>query len=63
VGSLDPEAVVTPGIFVDRVVKTTMHFDIGVMRNILSMVGRVNNGGRTRDPRGRAGRTASFQCY
>lgn len=43
VGSLDPEAVVTPGIFVDRVVRTTMHFDMGVLRQILSMVGRVDN--------------------
>jgi 3-oxoacid CoA-transferase len=43
VGSLDPEAVVTPGIFVDRVVKTTMQFDMGVLRQILLAVGRVNN--------------------
>src|SRR5262245_37126689 len=27
VGALDPEAVVTPGIFVDRIVQTTQHFD------------------------------------
>src|SRR5262245_29357613 len=26
-GTLDPEAVVTPGIFVDRIVQTTQHFD------------------------------------
>src|SRR5690606_4425132 len=26
-GEIDPEAVVTPGIFVDRVVVTTQHFD------------------------------------
>ena len=43
VGSLDPEAVVTPGIFVDRVVQTTMQFDMGVLRQILLAVGRVNN--------------------
>jgi 3-oxoacid CoA-transferase len=42
-GSLDPEAVVTPGIFVDRIVKTTTHIDIGVLRQILLMVGRQNN--------------------
>ncbi len=42
-GSLDPESVVTPGIFVDRIVKTTTHIDIGVLRYILSSVGRVNN--------------------
>jgi len=43
VGSLDPEAVVTPGIFIDRVVRTTTHLDIGVLRAILSVMGRVNN--------------------
>jgi len=43
VGAIDPEAVVTPGIFVDRIVKTTTHLDIAVLRQILSMVGRVNN--------------------
>jgi 3-oxoacid CoA-transferase len=43
VGTIDPEAVVTPGIFVDRVVKTTTHIDIGVLRMILSMVGRSND--------------------
>lgn len=43
VGSLDPECVATPGIFVDRVVKTTTHFDIGILRQILSMVGRVTD--------------------
>jgi 3-oxoacid CoA-transferase len=42
-GAIDPEAVVTPGIFVDRVVKTTMHFDIAILRQILQLVGRVNN--------------------
>ncbi|MEW6272143.1 MAG: 3-oxoacid CoA-transferase subunit A, partial [Thermodesulfobacteriota bacterium] len=42
-GSLDPEAVVTPGIFVDRIVETTTHIDIGVLRQILLMVGRQNN--------------------
>jgi 3-oxoacid CoA-transferase len=41
VGTLDPEAIVTPGIFVDRVVKTTTHVDIGVLRQILLSVGRV----------------------
>lgn len=40
-GSLDPEAVATPGIFVDRIVKTTTHLDIGVLRQILLSVGRV----------------------
>lgn len=42
-GTLDPESVVTPGIFVDRLVKTTTHLDIGVLRQILLMVGRQNN--------------------
>jgi 3-oxoacid CoA-transferase len=42
-GALDPEAVVTPGIFVDRIVATTTHLDIGVLRRILLAVGRQNN--------------------
>jgi len=42
-GRLDPEAVATPGIFVDRVVQTTTHLDIAVLRSILSVMGRVNN--------------------
>jgi len=41
VGTLDPEAVVTPGIFVDRIVKTTQHFDPGVIRQIMKMSGRT----------------------
>lgn len=41
-GALDPEAVVTPGIFVDRIVETTTHIDVGVLRQILKMVGRQN---------------------
>lgn len=46
-GTLDPEAVVTPGIFVDRIVKTTQSFDPAVLRQILMMVGRVTDtGGR-----------------
>jgi 3-oxoacid CoA-transferase len=40
-GSIDPEAVATPGIFVDRIVRTTTHLDIGVLRQILLAVGRV----------------------
>jgi 3-oxoacid CoA-transferase len=48
-GAIDPEAVITPGIFVDRVVRTTTHIDIGVLRQILKMVGRVA------DMEGRAG--------
>ena len=40
-GAIDPEAVVTPGIFVDRIVKTTTHLDVGVLRQILMAVGRV----------------------
>jgi 3-oxoacid CoA-transferase B subunit len=35
--------VVTPGIFVDRIVKTTTHIDIGVLRMILQAVGRVGD--------------------
>jgi len=40
VGSLDPESVVTPGIFVDRLLQTTQHFDAGVIRQIMMMAGR-----------------------
>jgi len=42
-GTIDPEAVVTPGIFVDRLVKTTTHIDAGVLRQILMAAGRQNN--------------------
>ncbi|MGH7860259.1 MAG: CoA transferase subunit A, partial [Candidatus Binatia bacterium] len=41
-GAIDPEAVATPGIFVDRIVKTTTQLDMGVLRQILSAVGRAN---------------------
>ncbi|MCC6766355.1 MAG: 3-oxoacid CoA-transferase subunit A [Deltaproteobacteria bacterium] len=41
VGGLDPEAVVTPGVFVDRIVKTTLQLDIGVLRQILMGAGRT----------------------
>jgi len=40
-GDLDPEAIHTPGIFVDRVVCTTQHFDAAVIRQITSGAGRV----------------------
>jgi 3-oxoacid CoA-transferase len=40
IGALDPEAVVTPGIFVDRIVQTTQHFDPAVIRQIMLMSGR-----------------------
>jgi len=43
VGELDPETVVTPGIFVDRIVKTATRVDIGVLRQILQMIGRTND--------------------
>src|SRR5262249_47026433 len=39
-GSLDPEGVVTPGIFVDRIVRTTTQLDLGILRQILAVVGR-----------------------
>jgi 3-oxoacid CoA-transferase len=45
VGAIDPEAVVTPGIFVDRVVQTTTHLDISVLRRILQIIGRNTEGG------------------
>jgi 3-oxoacid CoA-transferase len=43
VGAIDPEAVVTPGIFVDRIVQTTTHLDIGVLRQILQLIGRSSD--------------------
>ena len=42
-GAIDPETVITPGIFVDRIVRTTTHLDIGVLRQILQLVGRVTD--------------------
>jgi 3-oxoacid CoA-transferase len=41
IGAIDPEAVVTPGIFVDRIVKTTTQLDVGVLRQILMTMGRT----------------------
>ncbi len=57
-GALDPEAIHTPGIFVDRIVRTTTHLDVGVLRNILGAIGRstdqsgrpVRDGGPTGIP-------------
>jgi 3-oxoacid CoA-transferase len=47
-GAIDPEAVVTPGIFVDRVVRTTTRLDVGVLRQILGLIGRpAESGGRS----------------
>jgi 3-oxoacid CoA-transferase len=40
-GGLDPESVVTPGIFVDRIVQTTQQFDAAVIRQITMMAGRT----------------------
>lgn len=40
-GSLDPEAVHTPGIFVDRIVRTTQHWDPTVIRQLVMMAGRT----------------------
>jgi 3-oxoacid CoA-transferase len=39
-GALDPEAIVTPGIFVERLVRTTQNWDAAVVRMMLSMAGR-----------------------
>jgi 3-oxoacid CoA-transferase len=49
VGTIDPELVVTPGIFVDRVVETTTHLDPGVLRHIL-----LGGAGRVAAMEGRA---------
>ena len=46
-GGIDPERVVTPGIFVDRIVETHTHVEISVLRRILQIIGRTNDmGGR-----------------
>jgi len=39
-GALDPEAIVTPGIFVERLVKTTQTWDASTVRMMLAMAGR-----------------------
>ncbi|HEV7731428.1 MAG TPA: 3-oxoacid CoA-transferase subunit A [Candidatus Binatia bacterium] len=63
VGVIDPEAVVTPGIFVDRIVKTTLSIDIGVLRQMLAMVGRVTDmGGRPVRDGGPAGLPADLMA-
>jgi 3-oxoacid CoA-transferase len=55
-GAIDPELVVTPGIFVDRVVATTQHFDAAVIRQIMTMAGRIRSmEGRPIDADGVAG--------
>jgi 3-oxoacid CoA-transferase len=62
-GVIDPEAVVTPGIFVDRIVQTTTHFDMGVLRQILLAVGRVADmEGRTVGDGGRVGLPADLMA-
>jgi 3-oxoacid CoA-transferase len=43
VGAIDPEAVHTPGIFVDRIVKTTQHWDPSIVRQIVMMAGRTRS--------------------
>jgi 3-oxoacid CoA-transferase len=43
VGTFDPEAIATPGIFVDRVVATTQHFDGAIIRQIMQMSGRTRS--------------------
>jgi 3-oxoacid CoA-transferase len=40
-GAIDPEAVHTPGIFVDRIVQTTQRWDPAIVRQIVMMAGRT----------------------
>ncbi|MFN8544724.1 MAG: 3-oxoacid CoA-transferase subunit A [Candidatus Binatia bacterium] len=55
-GAIDPEAVHTPGIFVDRIVKTTTHFDPQIVRMMTMMAGRtVKMEGRELAPGGPQG--------
>ncbi len=42
-GAIDPEAVHTPGIFVDRMVKTTQRWDPAIVRQIVMMAGRTRS--------------------
>ena len=41
IGGIDPEAVHTPGIFVDRIVQTTQRWDPAIVRQIVMMAGRT----------------------
>jgi 3-oxoacid CoA-transferase len=41
-GTLDPEAIHTPGIFVDRIVKTQQNWEPSIIRMINLQFGRVN---------------------
>jgi 3-oxoacid CoA-transferase len=62
-GAIDSEAVVTPGIFVDRIVKTTTHLDIAVLRQILRAVGRTSDmEGRPRGEGGPVGLPADLMA-
>ncbi len=40
-GAIDPEAVHTPGIFVDRIVRTTQRWDPAIVRQMTMMAGRT----------------------
>jgi 3-oxoacid CoA-transferase len=42
-GAIDPEAVITPGIFVDRLFTTTQRFDAATIRQISFAVGRLTS--------------------
>ena len=42
-GAIDPEAVHTPGIFVDRLVRTTQRWDPSIVRQIVMMAGRTRS--------------------
>jgi 3-oxoacid CoA-transferase len=42
-GAIDPEAVHTPGIFVDRIVRTTQHWDPAIVRQMVMMAGRTRS--------------------
>jgi len=42
-GTIDPEAVVTPGIFVDRLLATTRRFDAATIRKVSFAIGRLTS--------------------
>ncbi|HYC24194.1 MAG TPA: 3-oxoacid CoA-transferase subunit A [Candidatus Bathyarchaeia archaeon] len=42
-GAIDPEAVVTPGIFVDRLLAATRHFDAATIRKVSFAIGRLTS--------------------
>ncbi len=45
IGEIDPELVVVPGIFVDRIVQATTVLDVAILRQLLRLIGRTADAG------------------